>query len=152
MNEQTDIETIVRIVTGGLGDGTPDARIVQKLVAAGIPAADAVNILRAVKIACQQGVQSVITEGLSAPNGPPQDPLLAEAFRIGQESIRGAVRRVWLKRILTATAVVFGLFVLVTRVWHTVFFITGSFALVALGVCLMILAYGYSDPTSTLRR
>ena len=64
------------------------------------------RVKRAVKAACQQGVQAVITEGLSAPEGPPKDPLLAEAFRVGQANMRGAVRMVWLQRVLVLLVIV----------------------------------------------
>jgi hypothetical protein len=46
-----------------------------------------------IKAACQQGVQSVVTGGTSAPDGPARDPLRAEAFRVGQASMQRASRR-----------------------------------------------------------
>lgn len=98
MPESRDIKTLVRMVADGLLRRDPESAVVQKLIAAGISANEAPAIYRAVKTACQQGVQSVITGGISAQDGPPKDPLLAEAYRVGQASMRGAARTFWLQR------------------------------------------------------
>ena len=98
MADSRDIKTLVRLVADGLLQREPEPTVVEKLVTAGVPPNEAPAMFQAVKAACQQGAQAVITEGLSAPDGPPKDPLLAEAFRVGQESMRGAVRTVWLQR------------------------------------------------------
>jgi hypothetical protein len=90
MPQSRDIKTIVSLVADGLLRRESESAVVEKLVAAGVPASDAPAVYHRLKAACQQGVQAVITAGLSAPNGPPQDPLLAEAFRVGQASMRGA--------------------------------------------------------------
>jgi hypothetical protein len=87
-----NIPIVVRIIADGLIASEGEAAVVDKLIRAGVPAADAPEVFRTVKTACQQGVQSVITDGASCPDGPPKDPLLAEAFRAGQESIQTATR------------------------------------------------------------
>jgi hypothetical protein len=101
MAQSHDIKMIVLLVADGLLRRESETAVVEKLVEAGIPPSDAPTVYRDVKLACQQGVQAVITDGLSAPNGPPRDPLLAEAFRVGQASMRGTVRTVWLRRAIT---------------------------------------------------
>ena len=106
MAQSHDVKTIVSLVADGLLRRESESAVVQKLVAAGVPPSDAPTVYHRVKVACQQGVQAIITDGLSAPDGPPQDPLLAEAFRVGQASMRGAVRTVWLRRAITVLVIV----------------------------------------------
>ena len=106
MSESRDIKRLVRLVADGLLRREPESAVVEKLVAAGVPPNEAPAVYRAVKAACRQGVQAVVTEGLSAPDGPPKDPMLAEAFRVGQATMRGAVRTVWLRRLVVLALVV----------------------------------------------
>jgi hypothetical protein len=105
MPDQSETRMLVRIVADALLRKEPEATVVAKLVSTGVAASDAPSLFRAIKAACQQGVQSVITGGLSAPEGPPRDPLLAEAFRVGQASIRGAACGVWFRRVLVVLLV-----------------------------------------------
>lgn len=114
MSDPLDVETTVRLIADGLLRGDPEAATLDRLVSAGIPRAQAPEYYRKIKTACQQGVQSVITDGLSVPNVPSKDPLLAAAFRVGQESVRGAVRGVWLKRALWLAAIALAV---ITLVW-----------------------------------
>jgi hypothetical protein len=113
MNESRDIKQLVRLIADGLLRREAGAAVVAKLVAAGVPANDAPAMYAAVKTACQQGVQAVITGGLSAPEGPPTDPLLAEAFRVGQATMRGGVRAVWMKRVAMLMLLLAGVGVLI---------------------------------------
>jgi hypothetical protein len=106
MSEERRIKQLVKLVANGLRRSEPQRDILARLVAAGVPDAEAPGLFRAVKSACQQGVLSVVTGGASAPEGPPADPLLAEAFREGQPSLRGAGARVWLQRLVVLALVV----------------------------------------------
>ena len=95
MNQSRDVKPLVSLVADGLLHREPEPSVVEKLVAAGVPRSEAPVLYRVVRAACQQGVQSVVTGGASAPDGPPSDPLLAEAFRVGQASMRRASRAPW---------------------------------------------------------
>ncbi|HMP02674.1 MAG TPA: hypothetical protein PKD86_00710 [Gemmatales bacterium] len=110
MDEADAIQRLVRLISDGLRLSRPEPEIVAQLVAAGIPDEKAPELFAAVKQAIQAGVQAAITEGLSAPDGPPADPLLAAAFREGQAAFRGSIRRVWLERL----AIPLGLVLLLT--------------------------------------
>src|SRR5256885_14393978 len=90
MPDLRDIKGLVALVADGLLRREPEASVVEKLVAAGVPPNAAPSMYRDIKTACQHGVQAVVTGGVSAPDGPPKDPLLAEAFRVGQASMRRA--------------------------------------------------------------
>ena len=90
MTEPRDNKRLVAIVADSLIRRAPEASVIDSLVEAGVPQRDAPVMYRDIKAACQQGVQAVVTHGLSAPNGPPSDPLLAEAFRVGQAKMRRA--------------------------------------------------------------
>lgn len=98
-----DIKKIVSLVVQGLRRSDPEPTIIQNLIAAGIPKADAPELFSRVKLACQQGVQAYVTQGQPA---PPADPLLAQAYRACYESMSGAVHSVWLRRGIFAAAVV----------------------------------------------
>lgn len=100
MQDSRDIKGLVALVTDGLHRREPAPVIVAKLVAAGVPPDVAPSMCHAIKTACQQGVLAVVTEGMSAPDGPPNDPILAEAFRVGQASMRRASRRPGLRAVL----------------------------------------------------
>lgn len=90
MPDSRDIKGLVALVADGLLRREPETSVVEKLVAAGVPRNKAPSMYRDIKTACQQGVQAVVTGGESAPDGPPNDPLLADAFRVGQTSMRQA--------------------------------------------------------------
>jgi len=114
MARTPDIKTLVSVVADGLLQREREPAVIEKLVAAGVPPSEAPTIYRRVKAACQQGVQAVVTDGLSAPNGPPQDPLLAEAFRVGQANMRSAIRTPWTRRPI---AVLGAALVLAAIIW-----------------------------------
>jgi len=90
MPDPSEIKVLVSLVADGLRRREPEPVVVEKLVAAGVPRNKAPSMYRDIKTACQQGVQAVVTGGVSAPDGPPKDPLLEEAFRVGQASMRRA--------------------------------------------------------------
>ncbi len=113
MDEAEAIRRLVRLVSDGLRRSRPEPEIVAQLVAAGIPEDKAPELFAAIKQAIQAGVLAAFTEGLSAPDGPPADPLLAEAFREGQAAFRRSVRRVWLERLAIPVGLVLLLTVLV---------------------------------------
>jgi hypothetical protein len=100
VGEAEAIRGLVRLISDGLRRRSPERELVAQLVAAGIPEGQAPELLVAVRQAIQAGVQAEFTGGLSAPDGPPADPLLAEAFRVGRSSFRGAVRQAWLERLV----------------------------------------------------
>ncbi len=102
MSEADAIRRLVRLVSDGLRQKRPEPEILAQLAAAGIPKDKAPELFAAVKQAIQAGVQAAFTEGLSAPDGPPADPVLAEAFREGQAAFRGSVRRIWVERGVVA--------------------------------------------------
>ena len=110
------IKAIVRIVADGLLAGEAQEQTIRKLVAAGLPEPQAADVFLAVKTACRLGVQSVVTDGISG--GPPPDPLLAEAFKVGQQSMRRVTTRTGLDlsiRIATAAAICGGVIVWLMR-------------------------------------
>jgi hypothetical protein len=111
------IRQLVRIVEDGLRRRRSDPEIVAQLTAAGVPEANSPALYAAVKAALQQGIMSVLTGGASAPDGPPSDPLLAEAFRAGQENIRFAAKRVWIER---AVMLLFVVVIVAFLVYHAV--------------------------------
>ena len=97
MDEADAIRRLVRLISDGLRRRRPEPEIVDQLVAAGIPNGEASEMFAAVKHEIQAGVQAAFTDGLSAPDGPPADPLLAEAFRQGQAAFYGSVRWAWVQ-------------------------------------------------------
>jgi hypothetical protein len=99
MNERANHRALVHLVGNGLRQQCPESELVSQLIAAGIPKGEASLMLARVRAMIQAGVQAEFTGGLSAPDGPPADPFLAEAFRYGQESYRGGVRQAWLQRL-----------------------------------------------------
>jgi len=111
MDHPYDTREIVRIVTSGLQADETESAVVERLVSAGVPTMRANQVFTSVRTACRQGVQSVITNGLSAPDGPPNDPLLAEAFRVGRGRMRRATQRAWMERLspLVLVALVIGI-------------------------------------------
>lgn len=112
MSEGETIRRLVRLVSDGLRRSRPEPEIISQLVVSGIPEDKARELFAAVKRAIQAGVQAAFTDGLSAPDGPPADPLLAEAFRVGQAAFRGSVRRAWLERLAIPVGLVVFLAVL----------------------------------------
>lgn len=106
MDEAQAIRGLVRLVADGLRQRDQEPQLVARLVAAGIPEGQAPELVAAIRQAIQAGVQAEFTGGLSAPDGPPTDPLLAEAFRFGQASFRGEVRRAWVGKLAVPFAVV----------------------------------------------
>jgi hypothetical protein len=106
VDERAAIRQLVRLIADGLRRSRPEAEIVAQVMSAGIPADKAPEVFAAVKQALRAGVQAAVTEGLSAPEGPPADPLLAEAFRQGQMAFRGSLRRVWFERLAVPVAFV----------------------------------------------
>ncbi|MCE9530948.1 MAG: hypothetical protein K8T89_07470 [Planctomycetes bacterium] len=96
--EAESIPKVVRLVSEGMRQRQPEREIVAKLVDTGIPAEKAPALYGAIRHAIQAGVQAGFTGGLSAPGGPPADPLLAEAFRQGRAAFAVAVRNGWLMR------------------------------------------------------
>src|SRR5262249_20103121 len=112
VGEADAIRRLVRLVSDGLRRSRPRAKILAQLVAEGISHDKAPELFAAVKQGIQAGVQAAFTAGLSAPDGPPADPLLAEAFREGQAALRGSVRRVWLERLAIPVGLVLLLAVL----------------------------------------
>jgi hypothetical protein len=111
------IRQLVRIVEDGLRRRRTDPEIIARLAAAGVPEANAPAVYAAIKDALKQGIMSVLTGGASAPDGPPSDPLLAEAFRAGQENIRFAAKRRWIER---AVMLVFVLVIVAFFIYHAV--------------------------------
>lgn len=102
MGEADANRRLVRLVSDGLRRSRSEREMVACLIAAGIPDDEAPEVFAAIRQALRAGVQAALTDGLSAPDGPPADPLLAEAFREGQTAFRGSVRRVWVERGLIA--------------------------------------------------
>ena len=100
---------MVSVVADGLSHREGEDAMVKKLVAAGVAEAEAPALFVAIKTAMQQGVQAVFTDGLSSPDGPPADPLLREAFRVGQARMRAASRGALLRRLVMPALVVAGL-------------------------------------------
>ena len=117
MGEADPRRRLVRVVSNGLRRNRPEPEIISQLVAAGVPDDKAPELFDAVKQAIQAGVQAAFTEGLSAPDGPPADPLLAEVFREGQAAFRGSIRRVWLERLAIPVGVVLFLVVVYLGRW-----------------------------------
>ncbi len=117
MGEADAIRHLIRLVSDGLRRSRPEPEIVAQLVAAGIPEDKAPELFAAVKKAIQAGVQAAFTGGLSAPDGPPTDLLLAEAFREGQAAFRGSVNGVWLKRLAVAVGLLLVLVLMFLGRW-----------------------------------
>jgi len=113
MGDAEMIRRLVRLVSDGLRKSRPEPEITARLVEEGIPADTAPTLFAAIRQAIHAGVQAAITDGLSAPDGPPADPLLAEAFREGQAALRSSVLRVWLGRL----AIPVGAVLLLVFVW-----------------------------------
>lgn len=99
MSEAETMRGLVRLVADGLCRRAAEPEIVARLVIAGIPESRAPELMATVRQSIQAGVTAEVTDGLSAPNGPPDDPLLAEAFRYGQASLRREARRARLERL-----------------------------------------------------
>lgn len=112
MDDTDAIKRLVRLISDGLRRKRPEPEIVNQLVAAGIPDGQAAEMFTAVKHARQAGIQAAFTDGLSAPDGPPADPLLAEAFRQGQTAFHGAVRWAWVQWLAVPVGLVLLLAVL----------------------------------------
>ena len=106
MSESSDAKQLVSLVADGLLRREPESSVSEKLVAVGVPRSEAPALYRAIRAACQRGVQSVVTGGVSAPDGPPSDPLLAEAFRVGQASIRRATGTPWHRSLVVSVVLV----------------------------------------------
>jgi hypothetical protein len=117
VSEAEATRRLTRLVSDGLRRSRPEPEIVARLIGAGIPADKAPELFTAIKLAIQAGVQAALTEGLSAPDGPPAEPLLAEAFREGQVAFRMSVRRAWLERLAIPMGLVFLLVAAFLGVW-----------------------------------
>ena len=97
---------IIRIVAAGIQRNDPDKRVIEELASKGVPPHDAQRMFSSIRTAIQDGAQSVIARGQSAPKVPPKDPLLAEAFKVGQKSIRSDLSGSGFRRFLLVLVVV----------------------------------------------
>lgn len=84
--EDPRITLIVKTVAAGLLAAEPEPRTIEKLAAAGVQAAKAPAVYASVKAAFVRGAGPT-------PDGPPQDPLLAAAFRAGRDAARNADKK-----------------------------------------------------------
>jgi hypothetical protein len=92
MDESEAARGWISIVSAGLRQRRSEREIASDLLRIGVPAEQANNIAHDVRKAFRAGVLAAFTAGLSAPKGPPADPLLAEAFRLGHNEFRREAR------------------------------------------------------------
>jgi hypothetical protein len=97
MKDPHAIRRVVGLVFDGLQRNSPATEVIAQLVAAGVPPDEAPELYATVKESIQEGALSDFTEGQTAPDGPPDDPLQAEAFREGQAAFREPDLWDWLK-------------------------------------------------------
>lgn len=117
MDEAETIRRLAFLVSAGWRQRRSEREIARDLVESGVPAERATGMAHDVKKAIQAGVQSAFTAGLSAPDGPPADPLLAEAFRLGHDEFLRATRRVWFRRLAVPLGLLLALTVAIVGWW-----------------------------------